>query len=63
MDERRLRRTVHLIVPWTGRSLCGYEEVHSSAPEDTAAVVPCPECTALLRSGVLARRQTVPTSP
>jgi len=56
MDERRTRRTVHLIVPWTGRSLCGYEEVRSSAPQDTAEFVPCPECSAVLRSGVLARR-------
>jgi hypothetical protein len=61
MDERQSRRTVHLIVPWTGHSLCGYEEALASGPADET-VVPCPECTALLRSGVLARRLAVPTS-
>ena len=54
MGEVRMHRTVHVIVPWTGRPLCGYEEDQSRLAED-APVVACQECSALLKSGVLAR--------
>jgi hypothetical protein len=46
--------TVHVVLPRSGRSLCGCEEEHRG-PGDAAAV-PCPECSALLRSGLLPHR-------
>jgi hypothetical protein len=47
-------RTVHVVLPATGRPLCGHEEDgHGPAG---AARVPCPECSALLRSGLVMRR-------
>lgn len=62
MDDRKGQRTLHLIVPWTGHSLCGFEEPPSARDAAADAVVPCPECSALLRSGVLVRRLAAPTS-
>jgi hypothetical protein len=58
MNEQPASRTVHLVVPATGRPLCGYEE-ESPAPAEGASSVPCPECSALLRGG-LARRAMMP---
>jgi hypothetical protein len=49
-------RTVHYVVPATGRPLCGYEE--ESARPGEGASVPCPECSALLRSGLVPRGST-----
>lgn len=55
VDERTpMARTVHVVLPDSGRSLCGYEEERPGSEGATA--VPCPECTALLRSGLVARR-------
>jgi hypothetical protein len=54
MDERHSPRTIHAVVPATGRPLCGYEE-ESSGPREGASAVPCPECSALLRSGLMTR--------
>jgi hypothetical protein len=48
-------RTVHVIIPATHRPLCGYEEERPTSPE-RASTVACPECMALLRSGLLGRR-------
>ena len=59
MDQRPSPRTVHVVVPATGRPLCGYEE-EPSVPSESDTPVPCPECSALLRSGLIARRTTVP---
>jgi len=42
-------------LPETGRPLCGYEE-ESSGRSEAVAAVPCAECSALLRSGVMPRR-------
>jgi hypothetical protein len=56
MTERKGQRTLHLIVPWTGHALCGYEEEPGARAAEAETVVPCPECSALLRSGVLVRR-------
>jgi hypothetical protein len=47
--------TVHLVLPRSGRSLCGCEEEHRGP--GNAAAVPCPECSALLRSGLLPHRE------
>ena len=50
MDEHApVARTVHVVLPDSGRSLCGYEEEWPGPAGATAS--PCPECTALLRSG------------
>jgi hypothetical protein len=49
-------KTIHLVVPATGRPLCGYEEDVSGSGE--GASVPCPECSALLRSGLVPRGST-----
>jgi hypothetical protein len=54
-NERHSPRTVHLVVPATGRPLCGYEE-ESPTPAEGASAVACPECSALLRDGLIARR-------
>jgi hypothetical protein len=59
MDQRHSPRTVHLVVPATGRPLCGYEE-ESSTPAEGGFAVACPECSALLRSGLMARRSIMP---
>jgi hypothetical protein len=48
-------RTVHAILPATHRPLCGYEEEGPASSEGASAVA-CPECMALLRSGLLGRR-------
>ena len=56
MDESHSPRTIHLVVPATGRPLCGYEEESSGSGE--GASVPCPECSALLRSGLVPRGST-----
>jgi len=58
MDERHSPRTVHLVVPATGRPSCGYEE-ESSVSAEGASAVPCPECSALLRSGHVPRRSNL----
>ena len=58
MDERFTARTVHVVLPATHRPLCGYEEEDRPAPEGASAVA-CPECTALLRSGLVARRSLI----
>jgi hypothetical protein len=58
MGERHSPRTVHLLVPATGRPLCGYEEDSSISAEEATAV-PCPECSALLRSGHVPRRSSI----
>jgi hypothetical protein len=50
-------RTVHVVLPATHRSLCGYEE-EGPTPEG-ASTVACPECLALLRSGLVARRPLI----
>lgn len=56
MDERTpIARTVHVVLPHGGRSLCGYEEEERPGSEGAAAA-PCQECAALLRSGLGARR-------
>jgi hypothetical protein len=58
MDERApIPRTVHVVLPHSGRSLCGYEE-ERPGPEGAAAT-PCPECAALLRSGMVVRRSRI----
>ncbi len=58
MDERfPATRTVHVILPATHRPLCGYEEEHPTS--EGASPVACPECTALLRSGLVARRPRI----
>jgi hypothetical protein len=58
MDEHfPAPRTVHVVLPATHRPLCGYEE-ERRAPEGASAVA-CPECTALLRSGLVARRSRI----
>lgn len=62
MGSSRLPRTVHVILPRTERSLCGYEEEVARVPGDRG-VVPCPECSALLRAGVLAHRPSASPSP
>lgn len=55
MGERApATRTVHVVLPATHRPLCGYEEERATSPEG-ASTVACPECTALLRSGLVAR--------
>lgn len=55
MDERfPATRTVHVVLPATHRSLCGYEEEHGTL--EGASAVACPECAALLRSGLVSRR-------
>ena len=61
MDERHsLRiRAVHLVLPATGRPLCGYEEETAGSAEGTSPIA-CPECSALLRSGLMGRRATIP---
>ena len=60
MDERTpIARTVHVVLPQSGRSLCGYEEERRGS--EGTATVPCPECAALLRSGLLARRSRTRT--
>jgi hypothetical protein len=56
--ERGLPRTVHVKLPATGRPLCGYEEESSGVAEGSAAVA-CPECSALLRSGLQTRRSGI----
>jgi hypothetical protein len=48
-------RTVHAILPATHRPLCGYEEERPASSEGASAVA-CPECMALLRSGLVGRR-------
>ena len=54
MDERiPAARTVHVVLPATHRPLCGYEEERPTA--EGASAVACPECTSLLRSGLVAR--------
>jgi predicted nucleic acid-binding Zn ribbon protein len=55
MEARGTPRTVHVVLPQTHRSLCGYEEEVVAGAEGGAAVA-CPECSALLRSGLLSRR-------
>jgi hypothetical protein len=55
MEERHAQRTVHLVIPATGRPLCGYEE-ELPGPAAGAVAVPCPECSASLRSGHLLRQ-------
>jgi hypothetical protein len=58
MDEHSpATRTVHVVLPVTHRSLCGYEEERPT-PEG-ATTVACPECTALLRSGLVSRRSRI----
>lgn len=60
MDERTpIARTVHVVLPHSGRSLCGYEEEERPGPE-VGPASPCPECAALLRSGLLAHRARTP---
>jgi hypothetical protein len=55
MGERfTATRTVHAILPATHRPLCGYEEERPAWPGG-ASTVACPECTALLRSGLVPR--------
>ena len=58
MDERTpiagTVHTVHVVFPHSGRSLCGHEE-ERPRPEGAAAS-PCPECVALLRSGLVVGR-------
>jgi hypothetical protein len=55
MEERfPATRTVHAILPATRRPLCGYEEERPTSSEG-ATTVACPECTALLRSGLVPR--------
>jgi len=55
MDERTsIARTVHVLLPKSGRPLCGHEE-QRPAPRG-AAMIPCPQCVALLRSGPVVRR-------
>jgi hypothetical protein len=49
MDDP-VQRTVHVILPATQRPLCGYEDERPAS--EGAAPVACPECVALLRSGV-----------
>jgi hypothetical protein len=61
MDGRQARRTVHLKVPRTGRSLCGHEE-ESPGGAPSSLVVACPECSALIRSGVAACRADFPNA-
>jgi hypothetical protein len=46
---------VHAILPATHRPLCGYEEERPASSEGASAVA-CPECMALLRSGLVGRR-------
>jgi hypothetical protein len=58
MADRALARTVHVVLPMTHRPLCGYEE-EGPAPGPDTATVACPECSALLRSGMV-RRSTAP---
>lgn len=59
MDERfPATRTVHVVLPATHRPLCGYEEERPTSPEG-ASTVACPECTALLRSGLVPRRPRI----
>jgi hypothetical protein len=61
MDERLpAARTVHMVLPATHRSLCGYGEEHDTS-EGASAVV-CPECAALLRSGLVPRRPRIQDS-
>jgi hypothetical protein len=60
MDARQSPRTVHVIVPATGRALCGYEEERSGSEEGASAVA-CPECSALLREGLARRRSMTPS--
>ena len=57
--ERSIPRTVHVVVPATRRPLCGYDEEVAPAAEGATSVA-CPECSALLRSGVVARRRLGP---
>jgi hypothetical protein len=52
MKDRVTARTVHVVLPVTHRSLCGYEEEGPAPGHDTATVA-CPECSALLRSGLV----------
>jgi hypothetical protein len=61
MDERHTPRfrTVHLVLPATGRPLCGYEE-EAPAEASTASPLACAECSALLRSGLMGRRPAMP---
>ena len=57
MDERdHAPRTVHVVLPVTGRPLCGYEE---QGPRAGVAVVACPECVVLLRSGLAGHRSRI----
>ncbi len=58
MDERfPALRTVHVMLPATHRPLCGYEEERPA--HEGASAVACPECTALLRSGLVAPRSRI----
>ena len=59
MDARRYPRTAHFVLPATGRPLCGYGE-EPSDPSESATSVACPECSALLRSGLIDRRTMIP---
>ena len=61
MEGRVTARMVHVVLPVTHRSLCGYEE-EGSAPADGAATLACPECSALLRSGLLRPPSALRTS-
>jgi hypothetical protein len=61
MDARHSPRTAHVIVPSTGRPLCGYEEEERSGAEERASAVACPECSALLREGLARRRSMFPS--
>jgi hypothetical protein len=58
VEHVRATRTVHVVLPTTHRSLCGYEEEHG--PSEGASTVACPECTALLRSGLVSRSPRTP---
>jgi len=58
MNERTSPRTVHLVLPATGRPLCGHEEENSRQAEATSEM-PCPECSAVLRSGLVWRRPPI----
>jgi hypothetical protein len=60
MDAPHSQRTVHVIVPTTGRPLCGYEEERSGSKEGASAVA-CPECSAFLREGLARRRSIMPS--
>jgi hypothetical protein len=55
-DRAPVTQTVHLILPATRRPLCGYED---ERPASEGARVACPECVALLRSGVAGKHASI----